>query len=241
MAVGIYNASVYAEVPMTGWRLLVVLGCLLAGAANPQPGISAYQQHDGIEFEDDWVRVLRISVGPGEKTAVRDYADGVLVFLTADLDGQMPPTDAVWQPAGSRAVENRAKTRFEALFVELKVAPSDIPAPRVPELALGTLTNADAYSYDYRRDHRVTSLIDNERVTVSRHRLVPLLRTEQFHFHPREAVLVYLRGGALSGSTALYGFQRARRGEFDVLPANTFHDLRNMGNDPIEFLVVWPK
>jgi oxalate decarboxylase/phosphoglucose isomerase-like protein (cupin superfamily) len=54
-------------------------------------------------------------------------------------------------------------------------------------------------------------------------------------------VLVYLSGGELSGSTARYGSRRARRGEFDVLPANMLHALRNMGTDPIEFLIVWPK
>jgi quercetin dioxygenase-like cupin family protein len=221
--------------------LLIVLGSVLAGAASPPSQASAYPQHDRIEFEDAWVRVRRLSVGPGETTAVQEHPDGVLVFLTADLEGRIPPAEALWQPEGSRAMENRSKTRFEALLVELKIAPSDIPAPLAPELALGEWTDVGAYSSYDRGDHRVTSLIDNARVTVSRHRLVPLLRTERYHFHPREAVLVYLSGGELSGSTAFHGFRRARRGEFDVLPANTLHALRNMGNDPIEFLIVWPK
>jgi hypothetical protein len=236
---------------MAGWRLLVVLGSMVAGTANPQGQVSTYpQQHERTEFEDAWVRVLRISVGPEEKTAVQEHPDGVLVFLTADLEGRIPPAEALWQPAGSRAIENRAKTRFEALLVEFKVAPSDPPAPMVPELAsAGELTDVhayssyvDAYSPDYDRGfHRVAALIDNMRATVSRHRLAPLLRTERSHFHPREAVLVYLSGGELSGSTALYGSRRARRGDFDVLPANMFHTLRNTGNDPVEFLIVWLK
>jgi quercetin dioxygenase-like cupin family protein len=226
---------------MARWPVLVVLGSVLAGAASPQYRISADPQDRRIEFEDAWVRVLRISVDAGETTAVQEHPDGVLIFLTADLEGRMPPAEALWQPAGSRAIENRAKTRFEALLIEFKVARSDIPAPLAPELAPAEPTDVVAYwPYD-RGTRRVTSLIDNERVAVSKHRLVPLIQTERCHFHPREAVLVYLSRGELSGSTARYGFRRARRGEFDVLPANTLHALRNMGTDPIEFLIVWPK
>lgn len=226
---------------MARWPLLVAIGSVLAGAANPQHRIGASPQDHRIAFEDTRVRVLRISVDAGEKTTVEEHRDGVLIPLTADLDGRMPPAEAVWQPAGPRAIENRATTRFEALLIELKAAPSAIPAPPAPELVRGDPTDVVAY-WPYDRDRqRVTWLIDNERVTVSKHRLPPWLRTERPHFHPYESVLVYLSGGELSGSTARYGSRRARRGEFDVLPANMLHALRNMGTDPIEFLIVWPK
>src|SRR5947207_1529144 len=35
-----------------------------------------------VEFENDQVRVLRISYGPGEKTAMHEHPNSVAVFLT---------------------------------------------------------------------------------------------------------------------------------------------------------------
>jgi len=219
------------------WPAFVV--CALACAVLPRHPVSAAPQPDRIEFEDASLRVHRLTVGPGERTPLQTPADGVLIYLTADLDGRMPRAEAAWQPAGTAPVENRAVTRFEALFVELKPAAASTPGALVPELAPRSDVGVD-YVQD-RQEHRATPLIDNDRVTVSRHRLTPLLQTELDHLHPREAVFVYLRGGELSGSNAFPGYHHARRGDFDVLPANLFHTLYNGGNDPIDFVVVWPK
>jgi hypothetical protein len=89
--------------------------------------------------------------------------------------------------------------------------------------------------------HRTSTLVENARVAVSWHRLVPLVQTEPYHFHPRDTLLVYLAGGEMSGSSGRRGIHRARRGEFDVLPAYTLHALGNVGNDPIEFVMIAPK
>jgi hypothetical protein len=120
---------------MAGWRLLVLLGSVLASAANPQDRVSSYpQQHERIEFEDDWVRVLRVSLDPGEKTAVQEHLDGVLVFLTADLEGRMPPAEALWQPAGSRVKENSA-ARSSTAAAHSRARDSLTPRPSEHERA----------------------------------------------------------------------------------------------------------
>ena len=54
--------------------------------------------------------------------------DSVVVTLTAGMDGRMPPAEAVWEPAGPGAFENRGVARFEAIVVELKDASAGIPA-----------------------------------------------------------------------------------------------------------------
>jgi hypothetical protein len=163
-------------------------------------------------------------------------SNGVLVYLTADLDGRMPRTEAVWQSAGSPAMQNRGATRFDAVFVELKVPAAQGPAPTVPELM-----PADTRYDPYLREHKGASLFDNDRVTVSKHRVVPYAWTQAYHTHPREAVVVYLRGGEMSGTNAQPGYHRVRRGGFDVLPADLFHTLYNGGTDPVDFVAVWPK
>jgi quercetin dioxygenase-like cupin family protein len=88
----------------------------------------------------------------------------------------------------------------------------------------------------------VRTIVDNEQVLVSRHRLPPLwLPTEAPHFHPRDVVLVYLAGGQIDGATGYPGVRHARRGDVDVIPANVLHEFRNLGNDPIEFVMITPK
>jgi hypothetical protein len=221
---------------MSRWRLLVVAAAL-AGSAHPLARLGAAGDDRRIEFEDASLRVQRITINPGDSLAAADRRDGVLIYLTADLDGRMPRAEAAWQP-GAQPMANRAATRFEGLLVELKAPPSSGPAPMPPELASA---NASGYEYAERGDHTAVSLVDNDRVIVTRHRMAPLRWTERYHAHPRESVFVYLRGGQLTGASALDGYHHARRGAFDVLPAEFWHALYNGGNDPIEFVAIWPK
>jgi hypothetical protein len=233
-----YNVAGVTEVeaPMSRWRLLVVLPIVLVGLVSSRDRVSAAPETNRIEFEDAWVRVRSISVAPGETSTALTQSNGVLVYLTADLEGRMPRSEAVWHAAGSPALQNRAATRFDAMFVELKASPSSGPAPSVPELM-----PADTRYDSYLREHRAAALVENDRVTVSRHRVVPYAWTQDYHTHPREAVVIYLRGGDMSGTSARPGYHRVRRGGFDVLPADLFHTLYNGGTDPIDFVAVWPK
>jgi hypothetical protein len=117
-----------------------------------------------------------------------------------------------------------------------------VPASVAPEALPVAFSSEDlAYPLYDHEAHRASTLLENARVAVTWHRMVPLVQTEPYHFHLREALLVYLAGGEMSGSTGRRGFHRARRGEFDVLPAYTLHALGNVGNDPIEFVMIAPK
>ena len=113
---------------------LVVLGGagLLAGAvANAQDPIKVDAKHYKVEFENDRVRVLRITYGPHEKSVMHHHPASVAVFLT---DGQsrftMPdgktqdaPVKAgsvQWSEAGEHLPENVGDKPFELILVELK-------------------------------------------------------------------------------------------------------------------------
>jgi quercetin dioxygenase-like cupin family protein len=85
-----------------------------------------------VEFENDKVRVLRITYGPGEESAMHEHPDAVVVNLT-DLnvqftlaDGTMPPAEPgpagsfVWTPAGMHAAKNIGSAPAEALLIEIK-------------------------------------------------------------------------------------------------------------------------
>jgi len=87
-------------------------------------------QHYTVEFENDQVRILRITYGPGEKSVMHAHPAGVAVFLT-DMQGKFTypdgkteetaakPGQVVWLPALKHQPENTGEA-FELIQVELK-------------------------------------------------------------------------------------------------------------------------
>jgi quercetin dioxygenase-like cupin family protein len=98
-------------------------------------------------------------------------------------------------------------------------------------------------AFSYRVEgRRVRTVLDNPRVLVTAHRLPDWQpATEPWHWHARDLVLVYLAGGDIMGSSGQVDARHVRRGDFDVLPANLPHVFQNVGNSPIEFLLITPK
>jgi quercetin dioxygenase-like cupin family protein len=225
---------------MVGSIPLVVLGIAFASVSYAQEPARDERLPIRAAFADDQLQVFRVSLVPGASAQRSNHPDALLVSLTVDLDGRVPRDDAAWHAAGTTTLENRAKTRFDGILVDLAAPPLDVPAPLPPEVAADRISE---YPSRYRsEDYRVRTVLDNPRVLVTWHRLPPWRpQREPRHFHPREVVLVYLAGGEIRGSTGRLGIRRVRRGDFDVLPANVLHTFHNAGNDPIEFLMITPK
>ena len=116
-----------------GITLVALVGSgLLAGAlAIAQDPIKVDAKHYKVEFENEQVRVLRITYSPHEKSVMHHHPASVAVFLT---DGQtrftMPDgktQDAAakagsvqWSEAGKHLPENVGDKPFELILVELK-------------------------------------------------------------------------------------------------------------------------
>ena len=116
---------------------LVLAGAMgygLAALAQPAGGkadpVKVDAKHYKVEFENESVRVLRISYAPGEKSVMHYHPNGVAVYLT-DGKTKMPTPDgksqdmavkagaAEWTPAGSHLPQNTGG-RLELILVELK-------------------------------------------------------------------------------------------------------------------------
>ena len=105
--------------------------CFLASAAAEDATVVAPDKYK-VEFENDKVRVIRITYAPGEESAMHEHADGVVVNLTnlnvqfTLPDGTTPPAEpapagsATWTPAGMHAAKNVGTERAEALLIEIK-------------------------------------------------------------------------------------------------------------------------
>lgn len=107
---------------------------LLAAAAVPaqaQDPVKVDPKHYKVEFENDQVRVLRITYGPHEKSVMHFHPGAVAVFLSdgqskftfPDGKTQDAPVKAgstMWTPAGNHLPENTGDTPFELILVETK-------------------------------------------------------------------------------------------------------------------------
>lgn len=90
--------------------------------------------HYKVEFENDQVRVLRITYGPGEKSVMHHHPDSLAVFLTDHNvrftcpDGKTEEVQAkagqtAWTAAEDHLPENIGDQKLELILVEMKAAP----------------------------------------------------------------------------------------------------------------------
>jgi quercetin dioxygenase-like cupin family protein len=119
--------------------ILILAGIAIYGIAThgqPQSGakpdpVKVDPKHYKVEFENDHVRVLRITYGPQEKSVMHYHPDGVVTYLT-DGNIRMTTSDGktidqtgkagqtTWTPAGAHLPQNIGDKKFEAILVELK-------------------------------------------------------------------------------------------------------------------------
>ena len=99
--------------------------------AFAQDPVKVDPKHYKLEFENDQVRVLRITYGPHEKSVMHEHPDAVAIFLTdgqakftfPDGTTQVPEMKAhatLFTPAGKHLPENTGDKPFEVVVVELK-------------------------------------------------------------------------------------------------------------------------
>ena len=114
-------------------HLLVVVAALIACVARTyaQDPVKVDPKHYKVEFENDQVRVLRITYGPGEKSVMHEHPENVAVFLT-DGQGKFTLPDGTtkdvtfkagtpqWDAGGKHLPENTGEKGFEMILVELK-------------------------------------------------------------------------------------------------------------------------
>jgi quercetin dioxygenase-like cupin family protein len=106
-------------------------GLLAGGTADAQDPVKVDAKHYKVEFENDSVRVLRVTYPAHEKSVMHHHPDTVAVFLTdgksrftlPDGKTQDAPVKAgatQWTDAGEHLPENLGDKPFELILVELK-------------------------------------------------------------------------------------------------------------------------
>ena len=215
--------------------------------AARSPGIQPYH----VEWDNDDLKVARVVLAPSQHVTAESPGGSVIVYLTANLDGRMPATDAVWQDAGPIEMENRGPARFEALVIQFKraaaaAAPSATTPPAYssrgmtpPMMAWSGYGYGAWMDYAYRQPVKSETLVDTGGVKVTKVRQPVSMYLEPATIEPNDRIVVYLRGGSAWSSAGSYaGAIPVHRGDVRVLTANAPCTLSNPGSDPSEFIVV---
>jgi quercetin dioxygenase-like cupin family protein len=113
---------------------MVIAGSVFAFATTTAVGQDPTQvdaKHYKVTFENDQVRILRITYGPHEKSVMHEHPNSIAVFLT---DGQIKFTlsdgkseersvkagQSVWNAAGKHLPENLGEKPFDVVLIEMK-------------------------------------------------------------------------------------------------------------------------
>jgi quercetin dioxygenase-like cupin family protein len=113
---------------------LLLSALLIAGLSSvvmAQDPVKVDSKHYTVEFENSQVRVLRVKVGPHEKSVMHRHPNAVAIFLT-DAAGKFnfpkdpaqdftrKAGDVLWTPGIVHLPENTSDQPFEVILVELK-------------------------------------------------------------------------------------------------------------------------
>ena len=107
-----------------------VTGLAIGGAVAQDPTV-VDAKHYKVMFENDQVRVLKITYGSKEKSVMHEHPNGVAVFLTdgqikfvlpdgKSQDAAVKAGQAMFAPGGKHLPENMGDKPFEVVLVELK-------------------------------------------------------------------------------------------------------------------------
>ena len=116
---------------MRSFLLSVAALLWVALPAAAQDPVKVDPAHHKVEFENDQVRVLRVTIPAGEKTQVHDHPNGVAVFVNGaktrvtPVGGKADETprkvgEVFFVAAVKHVVENIGTTTADIVLVELK-------------------------------------------------------------------------------------------------------------------------
>ena len=219
--------------------VLILAGCAPIApppeesSTGPDPAV-VDADHYKVEFENDRVRVLRITYGPGEKSVMHYHPGNVAVILTdqkgrftlpdgSTEEAEAKAGDAVWGDGGQHLPENLGDKPLELILVELKEHEAEVgetgPDP--------TEVDSDHYKAEF----------ENDRVRAVRISYGPGEKSVM-HYHPA-GVAVFLTDQKVKSTMTDGSTQEveAKAGEALWMEAGQ-HLPENLADKPLELILV---
>lgn len=211
--------------------------CLAAATASAQDPVKVDPAHCKVVLENQYVRVLRWTEAPGDKSPMHSHpalvsiplSAGKTRFTTADGKTEEVETEAgqaTWSEPSSHSSENLGTAPGEVIQVELKAKPS---------AAMTALpATEDAVAVD---PEHYEVVFENERVRVLRVHYAPGEKS-MMHAHPAN-VAVFLSDGHSTfslpgGKTSVSDVKAGQVRWSDVEQ----HRPENTGTAPLDLVLV---
>jgi len=112
----------------------IIIYLFLTEPCNAQDASKVDSDHYKVVFENDKMRVLHISYGPGEKSVMHSHPEGLGIFITdaqakfrqpdgKSIDSKFKAGQVVWLEASTHLPQNIGSKRFELYQIEIKPKP----------------------------------------------------------------------------------------------------------------------
>lgn len=212
---------------------LTALIASLPLAAFAQDPAKVAPGHYKVLLDNPSVRVLKVTVAPGEKTPTHAHPDTIIVPLTAanarftlpggkTRDAAMTAETPLYDPAGTHAGANVGANPMEAILVEVKsktAAAAALPTGR-PGLSQ-------------------TILAEGPLAVAYRTTAAPAFREPPGSTHDFDQVVITLGPAdmalSIDGKLAMSKWQR---GDVQFIGRGVKHEAKNTGAKPVDFIIV---
>jgi quercetin dioxygenase-like cupin family protein len=219
----------------------VALASLRAQSLDP---LVADPQHYHLEFENQWVRVIREKMGPHEKMPMHAHPSpgSVIVFLTdrhnrlisqdgASQELRDSAGDLMWSAPSTHRSENLSDAPFEAVQIEPRKPANGLPvSPFAVEKLDATVVDPQHYQV----------VLENEYVRVIRVNIGPHEKL-RLHKHPDTgAVLVHLTDQNMRLTLADGTIRDSRYPAKQVrwVEPGAAHQDENLSDTPLRFIRI---
>ena len=195
--------------------------------------------HYKVEFENEYVRVLRITYGPGETSSMHYHPDLVAVFLTDQHtsfelpDGSSEEVrgttgEHVFMPAGRHLPSNIGEQAFEGVAVELKSGAMQTAAGPAAETGPDpTVLDPDHYKNEF----------ENEHVRIVRITYGPGEESSMHYHAANVAVFLGEQHVRLEKPDGSFDEVNVMAGEHRFAPAGQ-HLPKNLADEPFELVLI---
>lgn len=215
-------------------KVVPVAACLLlwSGVALAQDPVKVAPEVYKVVIDNPSVRVLRVSLPAGAKTAMHQHPDNVVIALTADkvrftgpdgksTDSALAVESATFMAAGTHAGANVGSGAVDALVIEFKRAAGKATVP----------SSRDGMA--------IKVLAEDARAVVYRSTAEPNFSEPAGSKHDFDQVVIALNAAPMSlsidGKPAKTTWAR---GDVQFIGRGTAHESKNTGGKPVDFIIV---
>ena len=210
----------------------VAVGMAIASSVAAQDPIRTNPKHYHLMFENATVRVLHVSVAPGEKTIIHEHPDNAVVVFTDSKmrftgpdgkpqDVQVKANEAMWSPAGKHTGENIGTGPIDGVIIELKA--DKLPSATIPAS---------------RPDATLTQLFDNPRAQGIRATIQPTFHEAAGTTHDFDQVVVALGEGDLMLNLEGKSRTHWKRGDAEFIGRGVKHESKSTGPKPLDVFIL---